>query len=86
MLGDVLDFSNFFRKFEKSRTSPILSLFKQTLGFGAVPGSVGDLRRATSGEGETEPKQIGEGAQDGTEPLDLPGNMATVAFRPITAP
>jgi hypothetical protein len=35
--------------------------------FGAVRGSLGDLRRATSGEGEMEPKQIGEGAPDSTE-------------------
>ena len=34
--------------------------------WGAVPGSVGDLRRATSGEGETEPKQIGEGTRNST--------------------
>ncbi len=34
--------------------------------FGAVQGSLGDLRRATSGEGETEPKQIGEGTLDST--------------------
>ncbi len=34
--------------------------------FGAILGSLGDLRRATSGERETEPKQIGEGIQDGT--------------------
>jgi hypothetical protein len=30
-------------------------------------GSVGDLRRATSGEGETEPKQIVDGTQVETE-------------------
>ncbi len=29
-------------------------------------GSVGDLCRATSGERETEPKQIGEGTHDST--------------------
>ncbi len=39
---------------------------------GAVLGSVGDLCRATSGEGETEPKQIGEGTQDSTGPQDSP--------------
>jgi len=32
-----------------------------------VLGSVGDLCRATSGERETEPKQIGDGTQDTTE-------------------
>jgi len=41
------------------------------LSSGAVLGSFGDLCRATSGEGETEPKQIGEGTQDGTEQLEL---------------
>ena len=46
-------------------------MLKQTLGFGAVLGSVGDLRRATSGGRATEPKQIGDGTQDGTEPLTL---------------
>ena len=40
--------------------------------FGAVRGSVGDLRRATSGEGETEPKQIGEGTPDSTERQNSP--------------
>ncbi len=33
----------------------------------AVPGSLGDLRRATLGEGETEPTKIGEGTQDSSE-------------------
>jgi len=37
---------------------------------GAAPGSLGDLCRATSGEGETEPKQIGEGARGSTQPRD----------------
>jgi len=41
--------------------------------FGAVLGSVGDLRRATSGEGETEPKQIGDGTQHSTERHSSPG-------------
>ena len=40
---------------------------------GAVLGSVGDLCRATPGEGETEPKQIGDGTQDSTERRDGPG-------------
>jgi hypothetical protein len=35
---------------------------------GAVVGCHGDLCRATSGEGETEPKQIGEGTHNSTEP------------------
>ncbi len=35
--------------------------------FGTVIGCLGDLCRATSGEGETEPKQIGEGTDDSTE-------------------
>ena len=53
--------------------------------FGPVLGSVGDLRRATLwGEGETEPKQIGEGTQDSTERLKLrQGNRATVCVEPL---
>jgi hypothetical protein len=40
--------------------------------FGADQGSLGDLCRATSGEGETEPKQIGEGSLVSTEPQASP--------------
>ncbi len=40
---------------------------------GPILGSLGDLRRATSGEGETEPKQIGEGTQDRTGGERPPG-------------
>ena len=50
-------------------------MFKQTLGFGAVLGSVGDLRRATSGERETEPKQIGDGTRD--RPQHQEGSLGT---------
>jgi hypothetical protein len=51
--------------------------------FGAGQGCVGDLCRATSGEGETEPKQIGKGTKDSTEQLDrYQGNIATLCFRP----
>ncbi len=32
--------------------------------YGDLPGPVGDVRRATSGEGETEPKHIGEGTRE----------------------
>ena len=38
---------------------------------GAVWGSLGDLCRATTGVRETEPKQIGEGTPDSTEPAFL---------------
>ena len=38
--------------------------------FCPVMGYFGDLCRATSGEGETEPKQIGEGTHDWTEGRD----------------
>ena len=39
---------------------------------GAAQGSLGDLCRATPGEGETELKQIGEGTPGSTESHDPP--------------
>jgi hypothetical protein len=55
--------------------------FKSVLPFDAGLGSVGDLCRATSGEGETEPKQIGEGTRASIEQLECcQGNMATHAL------
>ena len=45
--------------------------------FAAVHGFVGDLRQATlQGEGETEPKQIGDGTMYGTETKDSPKHSA----------
>ena len=43
---------------------------------GAVLGSLGDLCRATSGERETEPKQIGEGTPDSTKRHDSPAKFS----------
>jgi hypothetical protein len=51
----------------------------------AVLGRLGDLDRATLGEGETEPKQIGEATQDSIEQIDLgQGNVVPVSCRPIS--
>jgi hypothetical protein len=41
------------------------------LAVGAALVSPGDLCRATSGERETEPKQIGEGNQGSTQQVEL---------------
>ncbi len=57
-----------------------VAMFEHRL-FGAVLGSLGDLCRATSGEGETEPKQIGEGTQDGTKRWPLRKQSDTARSR-----
>ena len=51
---------------------------RRVLPFGTALGSLGDLCPATSGEGETEPKQLGEGTQGSTEQSALPGKHGDI--------